>query len=503
MLSKAYASSSTTIYSLFSLHSGYDRPTFDPLYESRYSCVFPTFPEIFKENGWKTKTLSQNPLHYLCSWNTRGYEEEDILLTKRHVERGRLIDWWHAESAFKAAEEELLGSVEEPFMWYIHLLPPHEPYDAPEKFYKHFDDGYKGRLPKEIYFEKEEHSEVWDEMGTRAELLMESVERLPAEDKKQVEALRDALRSWHGARASVDRIREYRDRLSPRDIEHVKTLYDANVYQADWFVGAVVARLRLLDLLDNTIVVVMSDHGEEFMEHGGIAHDGTVYEEDIHIPLLFRYPRRVVRGEKVSHLVSMVDIPATILDLAGMQDELGVGKSFAPLLHGGPYAERRDRIYSDCVGVATREGDWKCIVYDWLVPGGSGKSVLRKNTGLRETELYDLREDPGETKNVAEEHADVVAEFEEGAKAWVEKGAEIWLEKVPELGGRSNPKEVPVWNEGLMRQVQMAFTEDRMSGKIEHVGKEDLEFDKRLERPDYGLDEEQLERLKALGYIRG
>jgi hypothetical protein len=54
-----------------------------------------------------------------------------------------------------------------------------------------------------------------------------------------------------------------------------------------------------------------------------------------------------------------------------------------------------------------------------------------------------------------------------------------------------------------MREVQVALTEDRLSGKIEHVGKEQLEFDKRLERPDYGLDEEQLERLKALGYIRG
>ncbi len=501
MFSEAYASSSVTMTSMFSLHSGYERPTFDPLYESRYSCVFPTFPEVFRDHGWRTRTISQNPFHYMCSWNTRGYAEEDILLTGRHVERGRLVDWWHAESAFKVANEELLASVEEPFMWYIHLLPPHEPYDAPEKFYAVFDDGYKGKLPKEIYYESGEHSEAWADVAAKADSLKGTIGKLPAEDRKQLEALEKALQSWHGARASVDRIRQYKDKLSAMDIEHVKTLYDANIYQADWFVGALVTRLRLLGLLDNTIVIVTSDHGEEFMEHGGIAHDGTVYEEDIHIPLIFKLPGGALGGRRVGDLVSMVDIPATILDLAGIQDELGVGRSFGALLRGEASPRKRERVYSDCVGVATREGTWKHIMYDWEVPGGDG-GMLRKNTGLREVELYDLSNDPGERKNLAEAHPDMARRFGERAKSWVEEGAEIWMEKSGSFGGPESPRGVPVWNEELMREIHVALREGRLSGKVERVGKEQLEFDKRLERPDYGLSREQVERLKALGYIR-
>jgi len=459
---RAYASSSVTIMSMFSLHTGYERPTFDPLYEGRFSSYFPTFPEVFRDNGWRAKTFSANALHWMCSWNTRGYDKGDIHIPFRYLDKhNRWQPWWKAEVALIQVREKLFARLEEPFMWYIHVMPPHEPYDPSERFWDVFDDGYRGKLPEEVYREY-------------------------GEDNRQIPV--------------NARVRDNLEKLTPRDMEHVVALYDANLYSADWLVGKIIGQLEWLGILENTVVVVTSDHGEEFTDHGGVGHDGTVYEEDTHVPLVFRYPKRVMGGEKVSDLVSMVDIPATILDLAGIQDELGVGRSLAIPLSRKFHAPHRERVYSDCQGVALKEGRWKFIAYDWLVGDSTGKGMLRRNQGRKPPELYDLSVDPGETKNIVSEHPELAASFEEDVKRWVESGTEIWLEKVPELGGPSNPKEVPVWNDALMRAMHDELMAKRDGG--DGIDKY-LELDKRLEEEDYGLPKEQLERLKALGYIGG
>jgi len=439
----AHASSAVTFQSMMSLHTSYEYPSFDPTYERRPLVDFPTFPEVFKREGWHTKTLTANPWHYACSWNTRGYAQEDILIPEPYLDRNNeWIEWWCAEAALKQARDKMFSNLQQPFMWYIHLMPPHEPYAPSDRFMRRFGCEYEGQLPEDVYSHP------------------------------------------------VD-LRKHLDMLSAEDVRHVVDLYDANILSGDWFVGAIVSRLEWLDILDDTIVVVTSDHGEEFREHGGFGHDGTVYQEDVRIPLVFRYPKRVLAAKVVTDLVSMIDIAPTILELAGIPMQFGRGKSMVPMLSRSRYPGHRDRAFSDCLGIAMRKGDIKCICYDWPVDATEGKWRRGLGPSLA-TEVYDLCRDPTESRNLAGRDPALEAELVEDVKSWVESNAAL---------GPSDPRAVPKWNEELLREMHMTLRGKQ--GRGEDVDIKQLFFADKHLAPDAdgGIDPETRERLKALGYI--
>jgi len=180
--------------------------------------------------------------------------------------------------------------------------------------------------------------------------------------------------------------------LSPRDLEHVLALYDGEIAWTDHHVGLVIDQLQRLGALDRTIVVVTSDHGEEFLERGVIGHRTTLYDEVLRVPLVVRYPPRVPAGLRVSRQVRLMDVAPTLLSLAGLgAPTTTVGQAsrdLSPLLAAATASQVPELLaFADLHGqlAAVRTADHK-LVED-------------RRTGARE--LYDLRRDPRERVDLA------------------------------------------------------------------------------------------------------
>lgn len=176
-------------------------------------------------------------------------------------------------------------------------------------------------------------------------------------------------------------------------------LYDGEVAYADRQVGRVLEGLRAAGLEDRTVVVLGSDHGEAFGEHRGIRfHGSTLYEEQLRVPLLVRVPG--VPARRIGTVAENVDLMPTVLDLLGVDHELPLqGISLARLIVQGPdsagpevplaYAELPEVIGAMSPSAANK----KAVLL--------GREKLIHDVEEGYSELYDLREDPGETRPLA------------------------------------------------------------------------------------------------------
>ncbi|MFO0981849.1 MAG: sulfatase [Planctomycetota bacterium] len=208
----------------------------------------------------------------------------------------------------------------------------------------------------------------------------------------------------------IDLDPQRRAALAPAQMEAIVDANDASILAADDAVRQIVSTLRSEGLLDHTIVVVLSDHGEEFREHGGLLHGRTLYEETLHVPLLLSFPGLRERGA-IRGLVSHVDLAPTLLELAGLpSDPRMQGRSMLPLLRGSTI---NDQVFAaldaDEYGekYAIRSDRYKLIQTPSLakVP-----RELRYRTPQPE-ELYDLGGDPGEQRNLDRIEPEVHAAF--------------------------------------------------------------------------------------------
>jgi arylsulfatase A-like enzyme len=131
--------------------------------------------------------------------------------------------------------------------------------------------------------------------------------------------------------------RNYADRgpLSPAEMDHVRALYDGEIAYADEETDALMRELAREGLMENAVVVVSADHGEEFQEHGSWHHGGTLHREVVHVPLALRVPG--IPGRRVPGPVSLVDLAPTLLDAAGVPPPATfMGRSLLPRLRGQP-----------------------------------------------------------------------------------------------------------------------------------------------------------------------
>ncbi|MDD9940911.1 MAG: sulfatase, partial [Myxococcales bacterium] len=125
----------------------------------------------------------------------------------------------------------------------------------------------------------------------------------------------DASRfSFFDARMSAD--------LDERDMARARAHYDSEIGFTDYHVGRLLSGLRALARFDNAVIVVVADHGEEFLEHGAFGHAVTLYDELVHVPLLIKAPFQN-RGQRHQQPVALLDVAPTILDLAGLPPEPG------------------------------------------------------------------------------------------------------------------------------------------------------------------------------------
>jgi arylsulfatase A-like enzyme len=195
----------------------------------------------------------------------------------------------------------------------------------------------------------------------------------------------------------------------PAEHEELRTNYRKEVEYFDDELGRFLAHLDWRGQLDDTLVVVVGDHGDEFHEHDDYGHSNLPYDELTHVPLLMSFPdgTAIDQPQRVDDLVRCVDILPTALDLAGAEltaemEQRLVGESLLPLLREGS-APSFDVVVTEkeIRGETALRFGFRTERWKFLYDGKADRTLL-----------YDLDADPSESENVADAHPEVVEEFE-------------------------------------------------------------------------------------------
>ncbi len=186
----------------------------------------------------------------------------------------------------------------------------------------------------------------------------------------------------------------------PEEITFVEDVYDEEVRYTDAEIGRLLGTLKELDLYHATLVVVVSDHGEEFLSHGWLGHARTLYDELVRVPLILRIPGHRGGARVVETPVSLASLTPTILELVGL-DPPGArfqASSLVPLLTGEA---------SPGDGIAYSEVDLNVLAAHKRAIATKQFKLIRDNVS-GEIELYDLTRDPHEQQNLADRLPDIV-----------------------------------------------------------------------------------------------
>jgi choline-sulfatase len=179
---------------------------------------------------------------------------------------------------------------------------------------------------------------------------------------------------------------------SPAGREWLRRLYEAEVRWVDDAVGSLIAELKRSGMYDGTLVVLLSDHGEEFWEHGSVGHGHTLYDELLHVPFLVKLSGSAPRT--VDAPVSTASVAATVLDLAGrplpsgLPSRYSAARSLVPFLRGGTLPA--EPLLSTGL---QRVEEQEAVLF------GGFKLVRWQTSG--KLELYDLARDPQEKTNLS------------------------------------------------------------------------------------------------------
>ena len=196
--------------------------------------------------------------------------------------------------------------------------------------------------------------------------------------------------------------------------------YDGSIHWTDRVVGLFLQALDERDMLKNTLIVINSDHGEGFYEHGTEGHARTVYREVTEVPLIFMLPFLLKPGIVVEQQVANVDVWPTILDLVGLDPmPEAEGRSLVPLMIAAaeqrempperPVFAQIDRAW----GRTDRDPNDLIAVVD------EGYSLMYPVNEPEKAELYNRRVDPKEQTNLAEEQPEKLSELENVVKDYI------------------------------------------------------------------------------------
>jgi arylsulfatase A-like enzyme len=299
-------------------------------------------PEVFAAHGYETKALVTNanvsePFGFARGFARFDYLSEDADRAGVHVPARLLHDdvlaWLDTRGR-------------RPFFLYVHASDPHAPY--------HPSSAAAARF------------------------------------------VRPGLASTIDPAAPLRGLHERRRSLTADDFEHLRSLYEAEVADLDAELGRLFDELAARGVLDDTIVVVVADHGEEFGDHGGIEHGTSLYQELVHVPLLVRLPGG--RGARTRVVAQHVDLLPTLLSLVGL-----------PVPSGLP-----GRVLLAADGRVTSDDDVEVLSTTWfgrtaltslVVPPWK---VILPERGDAPIQLFDLDRDPHERMDLAAAHPVVV-----------------------------------------------------------------------------------------------
>jgi len=208
---------------------------------------------------------------------------------------------------------------------------------------------------------------------------------------------------------------------SAADIQRIRDLYYGGVSQADLMLGGLLDELRAQGVLDETLVIVTSDHGESLGEEQGSSrlweHNHMV-QTNLRIPLLMRYPKAFPAGTRVAARTDEIDVFPTVVELAQLQppaqpgaNDTIDGRDLLPLVRGEAHSLRPVSFAESAYAAAAQDERWKVIV---------DVQRLKGQEGTYKTRLFDLQADPAEQHNLAAEHPEEVARLLEALRAWAQ-----------------------------------------------------------------------------------
>ena len=180
-----------------------------------------------------------------------------------------------------------------------------------------------------------------------------------------------------------------RSQPSKQDLDYLNAMYDAGVAMTDELLGRWLNLLRREGVLDEVILVILSDHGESLGDHGYVGHN-RMWEEQLQVPLMVRFPGGQYGGMVLEEPVMLVDVLSTILEQLQLPQPAGIqGKSLLPLIRGeSSFEGERFRFAQYQEWLSVRWDDqWKAVIRQT----GDGKASAR---------LYDLLADPKEQHNL-------------------------------------------------------------------------------------------------------
>lgn len=197
------------------------------------------------------------------------------------------------------------------------------------------------------------------------------------------------------------------------DKQKIEELYDVNIKRLNDHLALLIDRLRKFKILDETLLILTADHGEELLDHGFVGHASTslsakLYDEIIHIPLIFYLPKYLPH-RKIDEQVQQIDIFPTILDVLDIDIPAALqGRSLIPLFDGGKQVTWPEFALSETNkgGYQSTEEMKQIILTSMRTP--VWKLICTKNKREEIYELFSLKKDPDENVNVYKKYPEVV-----------------------------------------------------------------------------------------------
>jgi len=325
-------------------------------------------PEYLSKHGYVTiavDNLATAERIARAGWFARGYRYYFSTGGITVISQGVKIN---AEvvnkTAFEALELALKKGGDKGFFMFIHYWDPHAPYLPPRRYLGKFynSDPSKGDVEDRL------GKTLWGRL---------------------------LLNGWIGELV----------RSGIRDKSYIDASYDAEIAYVDERIGEMLTRIDELGLTDDTVIVLTADHGEGLGEHEIYYDHHGLYEWDVKVPLIIRYPSRIPKSVRIKAMVSHMDIMPTLLEIAGVQiSEKVSGNSLLSLLDGewSGYSMLCMVENTRMTKRALRTEEWKLI--ETLRP-----DIYGKPAGY--IELYDLKKDPMETKNIADLNEDLALQL--------------------------------------------------------------------------------------------
>jgi arylsulfatase A-like enzyme len=325
-----------------------------------------TFVELLASEGYKTCALSTAKIFVPTLGLSQGFAESYIVGREPDV-----LEKVAAHELTDAAVTWLRQHKGDRCFLFIHHYDTHYPYKAGEQCTRRFNPTYEGPYRNQF-----------------------------GDSSLQILKL-----------ARAGRLREAVD-LTAADIEQIKTLYDCEIIRTDAAIGRLVDSLAAWGCLEKSMLIVSADHGEEFLERGSLDHGQTVFDESIRVPLVVHCPAIGILPNRIGSQVGLIDLGPTILDVLGIEIPVSFeGRSLLGLMADGTAPPRHD--LRPC-GLPV-----SCLVSEAIAHRPEKKAVrcppwkLVYDPFFGATELYNLREDPGEATNLIEVESETAANLME------------------------------------------------------------------------------------------